>query len=68
MGGHALLHALVDLLLVHLTSPGVDVRLNAAHAAAEGGGVSCRTEETEYVTSHSGTGIKYDPTTDGQNQ
>lgn len=36
VGGHALLHALVDLLLVHLTSAGIDVRLQAAHTAAKG--------------------------------
>lgn len=43
VGGHPLLHALVDLLLVHLTSAGVDVRLQATHAAAKGRGVSCKT-------------------------
>lgn len=45
MGGHALLHALVDLLLVHRTPAGIDVWLQA-HATAEGGGVSCKTIRT----------------------
>lgn len=36
VGDHPLLHALVDLLLVHLTSTGVDMWLQASHATAKG--------------------------------
>lgn len=36
VGGHPLLHPLVDLLLVHLTSPGVDMWLQASHTTAKG--------------------------------
>lgn len=33
--GHCLLHALMDLLRIHLTSASVDVRLQGAHPTAK---------------------------------